>query len=310
MKNAQLYDLTQETQGAMFGGAMAARTKKGLPPFDPPPTLMQVRRGYAESPSWFLAQAAEFMPEPLTVQNLRVRDIYASEKLVKALLELMASEKWFDVIGEEYTLTESGLALMEASRQRARELFADFAPIPMAEIECLESLFKRVIETTLTCPEPPETWSLVHSRRRAPANDASAMHKLFHHFSDINAARDDAHMAAFMPHKVEGYVWETFNYICNGTKTADELYEQLAYRGYSRYDYAAALKTLEARRWIQATDGIYTTTDTGRIAREKVEQLTDDYFYAGWSCLDENEFEELVTLMRKLKEACEEIANS
>ncbi len=308
MKNAQLYDLTQETQGAMVSGAMAARTKNGLPPFPPPPTLMQVRRGYAESPAWFLVQAAEFAPEPLTVQNLRVRHVYASEKLVQALLELMASEKWFDVIGEEYHLTNDGLEMIEANRQRAREIFAEFEPMPQQEIERLEALLRRVIETSLTCPEPPGTWSLVHSRHRAPAADAPAILKLLHHFTDINAARDDAHMAAFLPHKVLGHVWEAFTYVCNGTETAADLYDQLAYRGYSRHNYADALKTLAARRWVQSNNDKYEPTDTGRIAREKVEQLTDDYFYAGWSCLDEDEFEEFYAILKKLKESCEQAA--
>ncbi|MFN8372904.1 MAG: hypothetical protein U0694_08505 [Anaerolineae bacterium] len=309
MKNAQFYDLTQETQGAMFSAALAHRAQKGLPPFNPPPLLMQVRRGYAESPAWFMAQAAEFLPEPLTVAKLRVRDIYASEKLVKALLQLMASEKWFDVIGEEYHLTEAGLEIISGSRQRTTVLFADFAPIPQAAIERLEALLHRVLETTLTCPEPPSTWSLLHSRNRAPAADAPAMQRLFHHFSDINAARDDAHMAAFMPHKVDGYVWEAFSFVCNGLKTADELFDQLAYRGYSRHDYADALKILAARRWVQVLEDGYHVTDSGRIAREKVEQLTDDYFYAGWTCLDEDEFDEVYTLLNQLKSACESIAN-
>jgi hypothetical protein len=308
VKNAGLYDLTQDTQGAMVGGALAVRGKKGLPPFDPPPPLLQVRRGYAESPAWFLVQAAEFAPEPLTIEKLRVRHIYGSEKLFTALLELMASEKWFDVIGETYTLTEAGQATIEASRQRTRTLFTDFTPIPEAEIQRLESLLRRIIENSLTCPEPPGTWSLVHSRNRAPAADSPAILKLFHHFSDLNAARDDAHMAAFMPHHVTGCVWEAFSFVCNGTTTADSLYDQLAYRGHSRHDYAEALKTLAARGWIQADGEAYSPTEVGKTVREKVEQLTDDYFYAGWSCVSDDELSELIKLMTKLKDECQKLA--
>lgn len=305
MKNAQLYDLTQEVQGALVSAALAQRTQKGLPPFDPPPLLMQVRRGYAESPGWYLVQAAEFEPEPLTVGKLRVRDIYASEKLVRALLEMMASEKWLDAVGDDYHLTEAGRAILERSRQRTRDVLTDFEPIGHAEIARLEMLVRRVVETSLICPEPPGTWSLVHSRNRAPAQDAPTILKLFHHFSDLNAYRDDAHMAAFMPHKVEGYVWEAFSYVCSGgAKTADELFDQLAHRGYSRRDYAEALQLLAARRWIQASGDAYHATDSGRTAREKVEQLTDDYFYAAWGCLDEDEFEEVARLLNLLKAAC------
>ena len=52
------------------GGATRARSAS---PDEPPPALLQLRAGRAESPGWFLIQAAEFDPEPLTVENLRAR---------------------------------------------------------------------------------------------------------------------------------------------------------------------------------------------------------------------------------------------
>ena len=67
--NARLYELTQETQCVMLDGAIALRTQRGRPPFGPLPPLMQVRRGYAESPTGFVVQAAAFTPEPLTVHQ-------------------------------------------------------------------------------------------------------------------------------------------------------------------------------------------------------------------------------------------------
>ncbi|NWF68351.1 MAG: hypothetical protein HXY40_04635 [Chloroflexi bacterium] len=304
MKDAKLYNLTQETQAALYGAALAARQKQGLPPFEPP-LLLQVRRGYAESPGWFLVQAAEFDPEALTVDKLRVRHVYANQRLMQALLELMASEKWLDVVGDEYSLTAAGRAVIAATRERTRTLLADFTPLPRAEIERLESLLRRVIESSLNCPEPPKNWSLRYSRRRAPGSAAPAVHKLFHHFSDLNAYRDDAHLAAFLPHRVAGYVWEAFAYVCAGTRTAEALYDQLAYRGHARCEYAEALHVLAARGWVHATDGGYVPSEAGLTARQKVEQLTDDYFYAGWSCLGEAEFEETAALLHKLKTACE-----
>src|SRR5262245_38947063 len=99
MLNADFYDLMMATFNALFGAIAAVRTQtaasQDLPPLNP---LLQLRRGLAESPAWFLVQALEFDPEPLSVANLRVRDIYASEGIVQALLELMASENWFDRI--------------------------------------------------------------------------------------------------------------------------------------------------------------------------------------------------------------------
>src|SRR5258706_12922667 len=90
--DAEFYDLTQDIGGAIFGAMLAAQAPAVAPPVPPP--LLQVRRGLAEAPAWYLIQAVEFDPAPLTVAGLRVRDIYASERIVAALLELMASEKW------------------------------------------------------------------------------------------------------------------------------------------------------------------------------------------------------------------------
>jgi hypothetical protein len=38
--------------------------------------------------------------------------------------------------------------------------------------------------------------------------------------------------------------------------------------------------------------------------------LTDDYFYAGWTCLDDDECEELVTLLHTLKDAAQKLADN
>src|SRR4029453_8624938 len=51
--NAAFYDLTQEAAGSIFGAMRAAQQRAGEQP-EPPPPLLQVQRGYAESPAWFL----------------------------------------------------------------------------------------------------------------------------------------------------------------------------------------------------------------------------------------------------------------
>ena len=106
---------------------------------DPMPDLYRLRAGYAESPGWFMVQALEFDPLPLTVADLRVRDIYASESLVQGLLEVMASEKWLHRQGDSYFLSETGRALQKTLRGRAARWLAALQPLPAAEMERLES---------------------------------------------------------------------------------------------------------------------------------------------------------------------------
>src|SRR5829696_7632375 len=97
--NSDFYDLTQAFQGALFQGGMALQPEDKMPLFTNP--VLQLRRGYAESPAWLMVQAQEFDSEPLSVERLRKRAVWSSERIISGLLDLMASEKWFDRIGDD-----------------------------------------------------------------------------------------------------------------------------------------------------------------------------------------------------------------
>jgi hypothetical protein len=303
--DATFYDLTQEAAGAIFGAMLAAQRRAEAQP-EPPPPLLQVRRGYAESPAWFLVQAAEFDPEPLTVENLRVRDVYASERIVAALLELMASEGWLDRdMAGLFHLTAAGRAQYQRLRPRQHALIGALEPPPGAQAEQLASLLGRAIDAGLGSPNPPGTWCLAHSRRRAPAAEVPPLALIFQYSEDINAFRDDAHMAAWSSTGLKGYEWETFSHVCAGqANTADRLFEQLSHRGYSRQEYAAALSELARRGWLAPSGdaGAYQVTETGRHRRGEVEQATDDYFYAPWSGLAKEEIAMVHNLLMNLRD--------
>ena len=307
MLNSDLYDLTQNFQGAIYQAGMKLMDT----PFPTPPPILQLRRGYAEAPAWLMVQAQEFDPEPLTVANLWVRAVWSAPSIIQALLDLLASEKWFDRIGDEYHLRDEGREVIARSRGRLVSVVEPLLVVLDAdEVERMEKLLHRVIDASLNTPEPPGTWCLAHSRRRAPGEDAPVLLKIIYYLSDLNACRDDAHMAAFQPHGVEAYVWEAFAFVWQGSaQTADELFDQLWYRGYSREDFAGALEELTRRGWIQANDdGRYAMTDQGRALREAAERLTDEYFYTPWkACLSAEEIEELRGRMEGMYERLGEI---
>jgi DNA-binding MarR family transcriptional regulator len=267
---------------------------------------LQLRAANAESPSWFLVQAAEFDPEPLTVAKLRVRDVYGSERLVQAILELLVSEQWLDrTDSDTYPLTTTGRAVIARILERRHALNAALEPIPTAAIAQLEQLLGRVIQTSMASPTPPGAWCLAHSRNRAPGRAAAPLAHITQYFSDFNAFRDDAHMAAFQAQGIRGYVWEAFSYICTGAiRTLDTLHDQLAHRGYTRSEHAGALDELTKRGWLRH-DGErsgYEVTEIGRAVRAQAERLTDVYFYAPWSCLAEDELETVSALLIQLRD--------
>lgn len=303
-RDAEFYDLFMDAAGAIYAGMAAAQSRAEQP--IEMPQIMHVRAGLAESVGWFLVQASEFDPTPLTVDLLRVRDIYASERIVQALLELMATELWFDRDAQgAYHLTELGRAQMQRRRAFRQSLMADLAPLPVAEIERLAALLRRLIDASLASPTPPGCWCLAHSRQRAPADDAPVIVQIMQYFDDINAFRDDAHMAAWQRYGLPGYAWEAFALVCAGAaQSAGMIHAQLAHRGYSRLEYNAALAQLVQRGWLSHNPGgEYTTTEAGRAARAKAERLTDTYFFGPWVCLGTAEVAELHTLLVRLRDS-------
>src|SRR5262249_27689452 len=122
--NSDFYDLTQDFQGALFQGGMALLPQSAPAPASSPNPMFQLRRGYAESPAWFLVQAEEFDPEPLSVERIRRRAVWSSERIVAALLDLMVSEKWLDRVGDEYPLTSEGRAAIQAIIERRQTILS------------------------------------------------------------------------------------------------------------------------------------------------------------------------------------------
>jgi hypothetical protein len=300
LKNAELYDFTQNFQGNLFFAAM--KSYKGE--IHERPAILNLRRGYAESPGWMMIQMLEFSPEGMTVEKFRRRAIYSAPKLSLALLELLASEGWLDRRGEEYHLTERGQDEAEKIKQNRIRIFESFEPVPEQEMERLLHLMACIIDASLAA-KSPDDWSLLHSRNRAPSEADSAGAKLMQFGSDFNAFRDDAHMAAYGVHGVEGHVWEAFSHLAEGkAKTAADLYEQLAYRGFYTEDWQTALADLTERGWI--AEG--TVTEKGQKVSDLVEAQTNAYFFEPWGVLSQTEFEEMLDLMQKIDTVCQELS--
>jgi hypothetical protein len=300
-----LYELLMETFGALHGALGAAR-RRADDPGEPPPPLLQVKGAYAESPSWYLVQAAEFDPEPLTVENLRVRDTYAHPRIVRAILDIMAGERWLDHDGHgQYALATQGQHILRRMRVRQRELIAGLAPLPDDQTAWLASALDRIIAASQAAPTPPGSWCLAHSRRRAPGGDAPTLAHIAQYFADFNAFRDDAHMAAWQPLGVEGFAWEAHALVFKGDATTVEtVFEALIHRGYVRSEFETALDAMVARRWLsyRSSTGSYTMTDQGRAIRGEVEALTDRYFYMPWATLEHQEIARVHELLLKLRD--------
>lgn len=307
-KDANLYNLTQQVQGTMFQAGqkqyLASLNDEEREQFSARPVLLQVRAGYAESIGWMLVQLLEFDPEALTVENFRKRAEYSAPRLSQALLELIVSEQWADRIGEEYRFTDAGRSFMKQLMDRRSQMFANFEPLPLTELEQLLAMSNRIIESSLQRGDDKATWCLRYSQKRNPQN-ACAIAQLIHACSDFNAFRDDAHMSGYHDQGVDGMTWEAFSFICDGQATnAGELFAKLAYRGWTTHEWQNALNHLSGRGWIKGDQTAYTVTDEGYSVRNAVERKTNDVFYAPWSILSNDEQIEYVHLVNKLNDTC------
>jgi hypothetical protein len=313
-KNAELYDFTQNAQGTIYQAAftsyMNSLSDEERANRPAPPTILQLRGGYAESPGWILVQALEFAPAPLTVETFRVRAVYSAPDLIHGFLELMASESWFDRVGDAYSLTDAGRIITDGLIERRNKAFANFDFCP-EEAERGELLLSRIIDASLKVGDPPGVWCLAHSVNRARPDVAPKLDKIVQYFSDLNAFRDDSHMAAYRHYDVSGRIWEAFNFVY-GEKAAnaDDLFDQLAYRGWTRLEWGESLSDLENRGWIYAENDRYFPTDDGQAVFSDVERRTDDYFYAPWDCLSDDEFDELLNVLQSLNDKAQAILNA
>jgi DNA-binding HxlR family transcriptional regulator len=258
---------------------------------------------------WYgwLLPALVFEPEPISATRLRVRSPYISARLYNERLAKATKQGFLTPVAEaenEYRLTELGRQAAERVMGAAYAKMTALQPMPSTESKRLASLLHQLVKSCLTTPEPPGKWCTIHSQRTDPGDEASVAVRIDQYLSDLAAFRDDAHLAAWQSHSVEGHVWEAFTYLWRGEATTlDGLYDKLERRGYSQDEYRWALENLIKRGWVKEEAGEYQVTFLGQEIRQAAEEATDQYFYSPWSCLSQGETEELRTLLILLRDS-------
>lgn len=167
------------------------------------------------------------------------------------------------------------------------------------DIARIHELLSKAMTSCLESTEnPPGTKWLSYSEKGNPS-DVSLTGKIDHIYDNFNAFRDDAHLATWRDHDVDGRTWETLTLIYNGDeiKSGADLQEKRGFRGHSEEAYSEALENLVERGWIELKDGKYVMTEDGQTMRDESERLTNLYFYRPWFVLNSNEAKELRGLL-------------
>lgn len=264
------------------------------------------------APQWYgwLLTALIFEPEPLSTARLRVRAPYTSPRVFDQRLASVAESGFLAVVSEgEYRLTDRSRQAAWRVIEAADAKMAALEPIPPAEMERLATLLYRLVGASLAAPEPPGKWSITYSRNLDRGDDAPVVVRIDQYGGDLAAYRDDAHLAAWQSHQIDGRGWEALTFIWRGDATTlDELTTKLDRHGYTRAEYAEAVSDLLARGWVEEEAGIYRVTPTGRQVRQAAEDLTDAYFYAPWSCLGQDELGQLQDLLVRFRDGVRRLA--
>jgi len=267
--------------------------------------MVEAARQFDLGVEWnLLTPARIFEPAAITVELLLVRSPYTHpHQFAERLSGLtQAGMLVLDPQGG-YHLTATGQEITNQINTVAFKVMEKLQPLPQADLDQLEELFRRLVEASLIAPEPPGKWSIHLSRQTDPGDQAHVIVRIDQYLADLNAYRDDAHLASWQPLEVRGPAWDALTCLWRGEGDSPETIQQkLVRRGFSGRDYADELGNLVGLGWVEENAGWFYLTATGKAIRQAAEELTDRYFYAPWGCLGEDELGKLYELLVRFKE--------
>jgi hypothetical protein len=207
-------------------------------------------------------------------------------------------------------MLDGSFRVTEKARETARFLIqagdvqlSDFASLSAQELRRLLVLLKQIVMESCLAPEPPGKWALL-KRFRVTDEHYPVIMQIREYLMDLFAYRDDAHLSASRPYFNEaGIVWIVLGALEKGDATnAEQMAEKMAFRGYDVDDYEIAIQAAIEMGWVQSGSRFdkFCLTEEGKKLREQAEQDTNEYFYAPWSVLTQEELLELHELLIKL----------
>jgi DNA-binding PadR family transcriptional regulator len=256
---------------------------------------------------WVVYRATGYAPEPISVESFTRLDPYSNparygdwlSRAVEVGLIRESQDGGFE-------LTENGSTALQEANHAFYTRLGEIEALPGEDMERLVGLLNKVAQACLEAGKPVEKGTLTVTHQVHPSQEYAPLAKLDQHLDDLRAFRDDAHLAAWKPYGVSGYVWEALTYLWRGdASTAEELLEALPRRGHSVETYEEALSDLAGRGWIEGTPDGYRLTEEGEGLRAEAEEATDRFFYAPWACLDELEIAQLHRTVTQLKDDLE-----
>lgn len=257
---------------------------------------------------FYLGIARSFAPDPMGLAHIFQRSPYTNPESQKQRLEDAAKRGWLQSVGDSaFTISEKGERFYADLMDAFKEKLAGVESLPEEELIQITALLDKVVEAARQNTDLLHKPALELSLKFKLDADISTLQKIRRKSLYLLSYRDDAHVASWSPHKLEGRIWEALSFVWEDkASTSAELLEKLDYRNYQLEDYEDAFEDLVNRGWIKEEEkGKFNITEEGKQVRQQAEDLTNQHYNAPWAALSQDETHDLQQRMKKLVEVLE-----
>ena len=248
--------------------------------------------------------AYNLRPEPISANLFQLRNPYANPDSVQEILEDAAEAGYLEKVSVgDYRLTQKGSYAIETVHEAFYNHVNQLKEVPADQLNELCSLLAKLVKSISQTDLGGRKICFDASFGGHIQVDHGTLAQVDQLLDDLNAFRDDAHIAAWTPVGVDGHTWEVLTLVWNGeATTAETLNERLPYRQYTAEDYQGSLEDLVQRGWIEEGVEGYLVTDAGKKIRDEAEAVTNENYYRPWKVLTDSELTRIGDLLKELKE--------
>lgn len=250
---------------------------------------------------------AELGLDYFSIEEFQQRDPFSNPEQFENNFAQLEVKGWIVPAheGGRYRVPEKVRQAVRRIVQAGDDHLLKFPAASDPDLDRLLAYLKQIILSNNAALEPPEKWAIVKRFRTATRNSPVIV-QIRECLMDLYAYRDDSHLSAARPYFTDaGIVWNAFGAVCGGSAvTAEQIAESMPFRGYEAEAYAAALKAAQEAGWVEETDapGVYRPTPKGLEMRERVEVLTDEYFYRPWEIFTDEKLDDFHHLLENFRE--------
>lgn len=248
---------------------------------------------------------SEFGLDVFSTKYFQKRDPFSNPEKFEKIFALLNMKGWIE------PLEDGSSRVTAAARENVRKVIqagddqlAAFHSMSENDLKRLVVLLQRIITESRLARQPPEQWA-IFKRFRVSDERSLLIAQVRECLMDLYAYRDDSHLSAARPHfNQAGIVWLVLGALANrDAVSAEKMAENMPFRGYEVDDYEIAIEAAMEVGWAEQAErpGTFCLTKKGKELREQVEHLTNQYFYAPWSVLKQDELDELYDLLITLR---------